>query len=114
MASSSAEPYGPLDLVFKGCYLMLFVVTTCRLRRTKAYIKGEPSAGGSLWRALDANRRGGGRTDRDDWFRVLDDITGVKPPGFRAVRVGGFGVGTDGSDPPAATKASVNAAAASR
>jgi hypothetical protein len=92
---------------------MLFGVTTCRLRRAEAYIKR-----GTIWEEVSGvpstNRRGGGRTDRDDSFRVLDDITGVKPPGFRAVRVGGFGVGTDGSDPPAATKASVNAAAASR
>ena len=83
-------PYGPLALLFKGCYLMLFVVATRRLRRAEGYIKGEPSAGGSPWSALDAYRRRGDRIDWDDWFRVLDDIAGVKPRGFRAVRIGGF------------------------
>ena len=83
-------PYGPLALLFKGCYLMLFMVATRRLRRAEGYIKREPSAGGSPWSALDAYRRRGGRIDWDDWFRVLDDIAGVKPPGFRAVRVGGL------------------------
>ena len=69
-------PFGPLALLFKGCYLMLFMVATRRLRRAEGYIRGEPSAGGSPWSALDAHRRRGGRIDWDDWFRVWNDITG--------------------------------------
>lgn len=70
-------PFGPLALLFKGCYLMLFGLATRRRRHAEGYIKWETAAGRNPWSALDAYRRRGGRIDWDDWFRVWNDITGV-------------------------------------